>query len=81
MKKHLILISVGLLNTIHGSFHLIQFVQSIILVAYASEHHEEHSGIEYIMHHPLFSFVMGIIGVLTLVIGIKDYRHHKKCNS
>jgi len=22
----------------------------------------------------------GTIGVLTLVIGIKDYRHHKKCH-
>ena len=81
MKKHIILISVGLLNTIHGSFHIIQFIQSMLLVAYSNEHHEHHNGIEAIMHHPIFALLMGVIGILTLVIGIKDYRHHRKCNT
>jgi hypothetical protein len=31
------------------------------------------------MHNPIFALIMGVVGILTLVIGIKDYRHHKKC--
>jgi hypothetical protein len=81
MKKAIVLISVGVLNTIHGSFHIIQFIQSMLLVAYANEHQEEHSGIEAIMHHPIFSMIMGIVGIFTLVIGVKDYIHHRRCHS
>jgi hypothetical protein len=81
MKKSIILISVGLLNTIHGSFHIIQFIQSMMLVAYVTNHNEEHHGIDRIMHHPIFALVMGIIGIATLIIGVKDYIHHMKCKT
>jgi hypothetical protein len=83
MKRHLVLISVGVLNFLHGMFHVIQFIQSMLLVAYSTEHahgHEHESWIESIMHSPVFAAIWAIIGILTLVIGIKDYRHHKKCN-
>jgi len=79
MKKHVLLISVGVLNTFHGAFHIIQFIQSMLLVAYATEQHDD-TFIEKIMHSPVFALVMGIVGILTLVIGIKDYIHHRKCN-
>lgn len=81
MKKILLIISIGLLNTIHGIFHIIQFIQSMILMSYStSSHNEENSIIEKIMHNPIFALIMGIIGITTLFIGIKDYIHHKKCN-
>jgi hypothetical protein len=80
MGKHFILISVGVLNVLHGSFHIIQFIQSMFFVAYAThEHHNHSSVIESIMYNPIFALVMGIVGIATLAIGIKDYRHHKKC--
>jgi len=80
MKKHIVLISVGVLNVLHGSFHIVQFIQSMFFVAYASHDHSHGEGfIEQVMHNPIFALIMGIIGILTLVIGIKDYRHHKKC--
>ena len=28
----------------------------------------------------VFAIIWAVIGILTLVIGIKDYRHHRKCN-
>lgn len=80
MKKSIILISVGVLNFLHGMFHIIQFVQSILLVAYSVEEHHHESWIDKVMHHPIFAIVWATIGIFTLVIGIKDYRHHKRCN-
>lgn len=83
MKKSLVLISVGLLNFLHGIFHIIQFIQSMILVAYSTESHHEHyhTTFEKVIHHPTFAILWAIIGVMTLVIGIRDYRHHKKCEN
>lgn len=81
-NKSFILMSVGVLNLFHGLFHLIQFVQSMFIVAYSTqEHHHQHneSFIDNIMHSPIFALIMGIVGILTLVIGINDYRHHNKC--
>lgn len=73
MKKAFLLISVGVINTLHGLLHLIQFIQSIILVGFGDIHG--------LLESPIFSLVMGIIGILSLVIGIKDFIHHRKCNS
>ena len=82
MKKHVVLISVGILNLFHGLFHIIQFIQSMFFVAYATHEHTHDEGfIESVMHNPIFALLMGIIGILTLIIGIKDYRHHKKCET
>lgn len=73
MKKIIMIIILGLINTLHGLLHIIQFIQSMFL---ASGHNDR---IEKIMENPFFSISMGLIGLLTLVIGIKDYIHHKKC--
>jgi hypothetical protein len=82
MKKHIVLISVGILNLLHGAFHIIQFIQSAFFVAYATHHHQHNESlIEEIIHSPIFALIMGLVGVLTLVIGIKDFRHHQKCQT
>jgi hypothetical protein len=55
----------------------------MFFVVYATHGHEHHheSWINQIMHSPIFALIMGIVGILTLIIGIKDYRHHKKCQT
>jgi hypothetical protein len=77
MKKIFIIIFIGFLNTIHGLLHIIQFIQSMILLKYSTVK-EEHSFVEEMIHNPIFSLIMGFIGIITLIIGIKDYLHHKK---
>jgi len=79
--KHLTIISLGLLNFLHGSLHLVQFIQSMFLVSYSVGHHHEPSGfIDKVMHNPMFGLLMGLIGLITLIIGVKDYIHHRKCS-
>lgn len=84
MKKSLIIISVGLLNLLHASFHVIQFVQSALLVAYSMEGHghehaHESTWTDTVLHSPYFAAVWAVIGIVTLAIGVKDYIHHRKC--
>ncbi len=74
MKNSIILISLGILNLLHASLHIIQFVQSLIIIGYSTEN----PTVEKIIHNPIFAMVWGIIGLGTLVIGLKDYFHHKK---
>ena len=82
MRKAIILISVGILNFLHGMLHIVQFIQSILLVSYSIETdtRESESWIQHFLHNPFFALFWAVIGVLTFIIGIKDYRHHKKCN-
>lgn len=74
-KKSLFYISVGVLNLLHGLTHIVQFVQSIFLITYSSSC--DHGSW---LHHPAFSFLWAFIGISSLIIGIRDYRHHKKCD-
>lgn len=73
MKKTFLLISVGVLNTLHGVLHLIQFIQSILLFGIGNAHE--------LLENPFFSLLMGVIGILSLVIGVKDFIHHRKCKN
>jgi hypothetical protein len=73
-KKYLFLIGAGTLNLIHGGTHLIQFIQSMLIINYASA-----PGHNHILHSPWLSLVWGIVGIITLIIGVKDYLHHRKC--
>jgi len=77
MKKTFLLISMGVLNLLHGLTHLIQFIQSIFLINYSI--HEE-SQFNEILHNPLIALIWAVIGLVSLIIGIKDYLHHKNCN-
>lgn len=74
-NKSIFLISMGVLNLLHGLTHVVQFVQSIFLIGYSFQN--EHS--DGVLHSPILSFVWAIFGIVSLVIGIKDYKHHKGC--
>jgi hypothetical protein len=53
----------------------------MILVAYSVENtHNHDTWFDRVMHSPVFAIIWAFVGILTLIIGIKDYRHHKKCN-
>jgi hypothetical protein len=78
MKKSTILIGLGSLNLIHGILHILQFVQSILLVSSSLE--KDNNGLDFVLHSPILSIVWVVIGLITLYIGIKDFRHHNKCH-
>lgn len=80
MKKNLMLIIFGFINITHGTLHIVQAIQSLLFITYISEHeHEKESMIDSVLHNPIFGISMAFIGIITLVIGIKDFIHHKKC--
>lgn len=79
MKKIIALISVGIFNTLHASIHIIQFIQSMLLLSTNIEKHENESIIESILHNPILNIIWAIVGIFTLYLGIKDYLHHRKC--
>jgi ABC-type dipeptide/oligopeptide/nickel transport system permease component len=79
-KTSLILIGVGVMNFLHAILHILQFVQSLILVKTSiSDSHHSDSILDSLLHNPYFAFLWAIIGIATLWIGIKDYKHHKEC--
>ena len=79
-KKPLLLIGLGSVNLIHGLLHLLQFIQSILLVSASVQSKESESIFSTILHSPIFSLVWAVIGLVTLYIGIKDFKHHKDCH-
>ena len=81
MKKSIGLIGIGVLNLLHASSHIIQFIQSALLVTTSVAHdHENESLLEDLLHNPILNIIWALVGVFTLYIGIKDFRHHNKCN-
>ena len=78
MKRSTILIGLGSLNLIHGILHILQFIQSVLLVS--SSLNKDNTGLDAVLHSPILSIVWAVIGLITLYIGIKDFRHHKKCH-
>ena len=80
MKRSTILIGLGSLNFIHGILHILQFIQSVLLVS-SSFKEDHHTGLDAVLHSSILSIVWAIIGLITLYIGIKDFRHHNKCHN
>jgi predicted membrane protein len=84
-KKSFIIIGLGVLNILHASLHIFQFVQSFMLVKASIELQDtptNHSGLfSDLLHSPYFTIVWALVGILTLYIGIKDFIHHKKCKN
>lgn len=78
-RKSIALIVVGLLNILHASSHLIQFIQSLILISLSKNSDHESGIFEMILHNPILNIIWIVIGVFTLYLGIKDFKHHKKC--
>lgn len=74
-KKSVLLISIGSINIIHALLHLLQFLQSLLLASNSLIPEDS------ILHNPIFGLIWGIIGLITLYIGIKDFNHHKSCHS
>jgi len=70
---------VGLLNSLHAILHILQFLQSMLLVASATEHNEHEGFLDGLLHNPWFALFWGIVGIMTLWIGIKDFINHRKC--
>jgi uncharacterized membrane protein len=82
IKRSLLFIGLGTINLLHAGLHIIQFIQSLFLVSMSVENHHHHhdvSFLETLLHNPIFALIWGIIGVITLIIGIKDFKHHNKC--
>ena len=82
IKRSLLFIGLGIINLLHAGLHIIQFIQSLFLVSMSVEYHHHHhdeSFLETLLHNPVFALIWGIIGILTLIIGIKDFKHHNKC--
>jgi hypothetical protein len=75
MKKTLI--TLGTINILHAGLHLFQFVQSLLLVNQSIG--KPHGFIHILTHSPYFAIVWAILGIFTLWVGIKDYKHHNKC--
>ena len=83
IKKSIVLIGLGVINLLHASLHILQFIQSVILVKAASfgPKIQHKSGfIDTLTHSPYFAILWAFVGLFTLVIGIKDFIHHRKCN-
>jgi hypothetical protein len=75
MKKYFLLIGLGSINLIHGLLHLLQFIQSVLLVSNSVS--DKDSWIDGLFHNPIFSIIWALVGLLTLIIGIRDFRHHR----
>lgn len=80
-NKSILLISMGFLNLLHGLTHIVQFIQSVFLISYTVEQEHHHSWIDNILHSPILAVIWAIIGIVSLIIGIRDYKHHKSCKN
>tara|TARA_Y100000034_G_scaffold29728_2_gene36231 strand:+ start:5795 stop:6043 length:249 start_codon:yes stop_codon:yes gene_type:complete len=74
------LIFLGLINLLHAGMHLIQFIQSVLLLGASIEHHHEDGFLDKILHNPMVNALWAVIAIFTLYLGIRDFKHHKKCN-
>lgn len=75
MKRYSTLIFLGVLNIVHAATHIFQFVQSMFLMSYSITHKE--TWFHHAMESPWMGVLWGLLGVLTLYLGVRDYRHHK----
>lgn len=76
-NKSFLLIGLGGINILHASLHLLQFFQSIILVVNSQTPCEHETGL---LHNPIFNLVWAVVGIITLYVGVKDFRHHNHCH-
>lgn len=75
--KYASYIFIGVLNVIHALSHLLQFIQSMLLISVSTHKHHD-TWIETMLHNPYTNILWLVIGITSLYLGIKDYRHHKK---
>lgn len=84
LKKSALLIGLGVINLLHASLHILQFIQSMLLVQAATFgkkiEHEDTNTIDSMLHSPFLAILWALVGLFTLWVGIKDFIHHRKCN-
>lgn len=81
IKKGFVMFGLGLFNIIHSASHLIQFLQSVLLMKSSTEScHEEHGLLDEFLHNPYLVIFWFVLGITTLVIGVREFFHHKKCS-
>lgn len=73
-NKSYVLIGLGVTNIIHALLHFLQFLQSLL---WMSQGHNEQ--LDNLLHSPFFSIIWFFVGIVSLYIGVKDFRHHRKC--
>lgn len=80
LKKSIVLIGLGIVNILHAGMHILQFIQSLLLIKASTNHHHHEGILEVMLHSPYFAILWAIVGIFTLWIGVKDFIHHRKCN-
>ncbi len=78
MKKVTSLVLLGILNIIHGFSHLLQLVQSLFMASYSLGNNKEDNWYHNMMESSWMGFIWLIVGGLTIYLGIRDFKHHKK---
>lgn len=78
MKKVGGLVILGILNIVHGLSHLLQLIQSLFLASYSLGEYEDGNWYHNMMESPYMGFIWLIVGCLTVYLGIRDFKHHKK---
>jgi hypothetical protein len=64
------LVIMGLFNLLHGLTHIMQFIQSMLMVANIE-------WIDQIMESPVMSIIWVIFGIISIYLGWQDYKFHK----
>ena len=81
-KKLKILLATGSINIIHGLLHLIQAFQSFFIASHSIYAYRTRSQFWVILHqvleHPATAILFTLMGILTIWIGIKDFKFHSK---
>ena len=76
MRKHKTLLILGAINVLHALTHILQVVQSFFLISHSLNH--KSSWVEKIMESPYMAILWLFLGIITIYLGIKDYKHHKQ---
>lgn len=78
MKKLGSLFILAILNVFHALIHLIQMAQSLFLASYSLDECKEDNWFHKMMESPWMSLIWLIVGILTIYLGIRDFKHHIK---
>lgn len=75
MKQYRMLF-LGIINVIHAMSHVFQVIQSFFLTSYSLNHEE--NWVHRLMESPWMSIVWITLAIVTIYLGIRDFKHHKQ---
>lgn len=78
LNKSLTIIVLGVINMGHILIHVVQVIQSLILAKNESNSCEHIS--ELSVENILITAFWVIVAITTIIIGVKDYIHHIRCD-